>query len=123
MDCSLTLSWEYILKNSKKAEIKIKEFLKKDNLSHKTHGLRVGVRSDGCSGKSYVMELKPITECKELGDKIFEKNGSTIMIERLSYMFVIGSRLEYIEALTGSGFQLINPNIKGSCACGSSFAV
>ena len=56
-------------------------------------------------------------------DKLFTKNGATVIVEKLSYMFVIGSQLDYQETLLASGFQLVNPNIKKSCSCGSSFAV
>lgn len=69
------------------------------------------------------MALDPIAPHKEAGDKVFSHNGATIMIEKLSYLFVTGSRLDYVEALTGSGFNLVNPNVKKTCACGSSFAI
>ena len=108
---------------SDKSVEKIKLFLDGDNKSTEEYGLKIGVRKDGCSGKSYVMDLARISESVEAGDKIFKKDGATVMIEKLSYMFVLGSRLDFVEALTGSGFQLVNPNIKGTCSCGSSFKV
>lgn len=102
---------------------KIKTFVTNDGKSPDTHGLFIGVVKEGCSGKSYTMALEAIEPHREAGDKLFHHNGATIMIEKLSYLFVTGSRLEYVEALTGSGFNLVNPNVKRSCACGSSFAV
>ena len=50
-----------------------------------------------------------ITEAKSNGDKIFEKNGATVIIEKLSYLFVIGSQVDYEQTLLASGFQLKNP--------------
>ena len=105
------------------AEEKIKTFIENDGKSPKKVGLRIQVVKDGCSGLSYVMDLVEIKIGKEEGDKIFEKNGATVMITKASYLFVIGSTLDYTEALTGSGFQLTNPNQKKACACGSSFNV
>ena len=102
---------------------KIKHFTKKDKKSAKEYGLYITVVSDGCSGKSYTMNLKPIKEAEENGDKIFEKNGATIMVQKTSYLFVIGSTLDYAETLLMSGFQINNPNVKKTCSCGSSFAV
>ena len=61
---------------------------------------------------SYQMDLGEIDEAKANGDKLFEKNGATVIIEKLSYLFVIGSRLDYAESMFMSGFQLNNPNVK-----------
>jgi iron-sulfur cluster assembly accessory protein len=102
---------------------KIKLFLQNENKSPDEYGLFVAVVKDGCSGKSYTMALNPIAPHREAGDKLFSHNGATVMVEKISYLFVTGSRLDYVEALTGSGFNLVNPNIKKTCACGSSFAV
>ena len=108
---------------SDKATEKIKHFATLDGKSPETHGLRIKVVKDGCSGNSYQMDLDDISVAKKAGDKIFEKNGATIMVEKLSYMFVIGSELDYVETLMMSGFQLLNPNVKRACSCGSSFSV
>ena len=102
---------------------KIVFFVKSDNKDPNEYGLKVSVVKDGCSGNSYTMELGSITEAKSNGDKIFEKNGATVIIEKLSYLFVIGSQVDYEQTLLASGFQLKNPNIKRSCSCGSSFSV
>ncbi len=108
---------------SEDAAEKIKQFLEQENKAPSEYGLLIGIRKDGCSGLSYDMRLSDLKTSQEVGDKCFEKNGAHVMIEKSSYFYVIGSRLDYVEALTGSGFQLINPNIKISCACGSSFNV
>lgn len=102
---------------------KIIRFLETDKKNATEYGLKVEVVKDGCSGKSYKMDLALIADSKANNDKIFTHNGATMMIEKLSYMFVIGSTLDYTETLLMSGFQLVNPNIKKSCSCGSSFAV
>lgn len=102
---------------------KIKLFLQNDGKSPDEYGLHISVVKDGCSGKSYTMALNPIEPHTSNGDKLFRQNGATVIIDKLSYLFVTGSRLDYVEALTGSGFNLVNPNIKKTCACGSSFAV
>ena len=102
---------------------KIKLFLTQDNKSPDEYGLYVKVIKDCCSGNSYVMDLKEIAPSKKNGDKIFEHNGAHLVIDKLSYFFVTGSILSYKEALTVSGFSLDNPNVKGSCSCGSSFRV
>jgi iron-sulfur cluster assembly accessory protein len=106
-----------------KAASKIKLFLEGDGKSHLEYGLRIGVKKDGCSGLSYDMNLSDIKSSKDNADKIFTKDNAFVMIEKASYFHVYGSELDYSEALTGSGFTLINPNVKKSCACGSSFAV
>ncbi|NBV43306.1 iron-sulfur cluster assembly accessory protein [bacterium] len=102
---------------------KIKLFLGNENKSPEEYGLKISVVKDGCSGKSYTMSLDKIQNSIDDGDKLFKHNGATVMIEKLSYLFVTGSRLDFVEALTGSGFNLTNPNVKKTCACGSSFAV
>ena len=101
---------------------KIKLFLKNENKSHDDFGLLVKVKREGCSGYSYDMSLAPIGDSETAGDKIFEREGARVMIEKMSYFFVTGSLLDYVEALTGSGFTLTNPNVKSACACGSSIA-
>ena len=77
--------------------------------------------TDGCSGKSYSMDLVAKSEYPD--DKVFIKNNANVIVDKSSYIFVIGSTLDYVETLLMSGFQLNNPNIKKSCSCGSSFAV
>jgi len=102
---------------------KIKHFISIDGKDTENFGLKIGVVNDGCSGKSYTMDLAQIQKENTSGDKIFEKNGAKVIVEKLSYMFVIGSTLDYQESLLASGFQLTNPNVKGACSCGSSFSV
>jgi iron-sulfur cluster assembly protein len=101
---------------------KIKAFLSQDNKDPETHGLYVKVVNDGCSGKSYVMDLKALADAQSDGDRVFQSDGANVFVDKGSYLFVVGSILDYKEALTGSGFSLYNPNVKRSCSCGSSFS-
>ena len=102
---------------------KIVHFLNQDNLDPTTHCLFISVEQNGCSGQSYNMEMRKIQDCIDEGAKSFKKNNAVIMIAKTSYLFVVGSILSYKEALSGSGFNLINPNAKSYCSCGSSFKV
>ena len=102
---------------------KILHFLKQDKLDPVKHCLFISVERNGCSGQSYTMEMSSIQNCVSVGARRFEKNGAVIMIAKTSYLFVVGSILTYKEALSGSGFSLINPNAKSFCSCGSSFKV
>ena len=100
---------------------KIIHFCKTDQKSSKEYGLYIKVVKDGCSGKSYSMDLAKLSDYPN--DKLFAKNNASIIVDKTSYIFLIGSTLDYVETLLMSGFQLNNPNIKKSCSCGSSFAV
>jgi iron-sulfur cluster assembly accessory protein len=106
-----------------RAAEKIKLFLSQEGKALDAYGLRISVKKDGCSGFSYDMALSDLATAKENGDKIFTFEDAHVIIEKTSYFYVLGSYLDYIEALTGSGFNLINPNVKKTCSCGSSFAV
>ncbi|RAP29305.1 iron-sulfur cluster assembly accessory protein [Candidatus Marinamargulisbacteria bacterium SCGC AG-414-C22] len=102
---------------------KIKFFVQSEKKDIKEYGLKVSVVKDGCSGNSYTMDLGDVTSAKANGDKIFVHHDAIVIVDKLSYMFVIGSMVDYHESLLASGFQLVNPNIKRSCSCGSSFSV
>lgn len=108
---------------SDKAAEKIVFFVQSEKKDPALFGLKVTVVKDGCSGNSYTMDLGDVESAKENGDKIFTHNGAIVIIDKLSYLFVIGSKVDYHESLLASGFQLVNPNIKKSCSCGSSFSV
>ncbi|RAP29907.1 iron-sulfur cluster assembly accessory protein [Candidatus Marinamargulisbacteria bacterium SCGC AG-343-D04] len=102
---------------------KIKFFVQSDKKNPNEYGLRVSVVKDGCSGNSYTMELGCLADAEENGDKVFKKDDAIVIVDKLSYMFVMGSMLDYEQTLLASGFQLVNPNVKRSCSCGSSFSV
>jgi iron-sulfur cluster assembly protein len=82
-------------------------------------GLRVKVVGGGCSGLQYRMELDSAQE----RDKIFERDGARLIVDKKSFLYLNGSQLDYAEELMASGFRLVNPNVKRSCGCGESFVV
>jgi iron-sulfur cluster assembly protein len=82
-------------------------------------GLRVKVVGGGCSGLTYKMDLDEIRQ----GDKVFERDGAKLVVDRKSFLYLNGTVLDYQDGLMSSGFNLQNPNVKRSCGCGSSFVV
>lgn len=85
-----------------------------------TAALRVQVVGGGCSGMSYKMKFDTtITEA----DKIFEQHGIKLVTDTKSYLYLVGTELDFSGGLNGKGFVFNNPNAKKSCGCGSSFSV
>ncbi len=82
--------------------------------------VRVGVTSGGCSGLSYNLDFD--NELKDT-DKLFEDQGVKILIDKKSFLYLIGTTLEYSGGLNGKGFSFNNPNASRTCGCGESFAV
>ena len=82
-------------------------------------GLRVKVIGGGCSGLQYKMDLDEARE----GDKIFERNGAKVVVDRKSFLYLNGTELDYSDGLMAAGFNLQNPNVKRTCGCGQSFSV
>ncbi|HVJ55372.1 MAG TPA: iron-sulfur cluster assembly accessory protein [Aliidongia sp.] len=83
-------------------------------------GIRVGVRSRGCSGMSYTIEY---ADEKGRWDEVVEERGVTILIDPKATMFLIGTEMDYVEDKLQAGFTFKNPNEKGRCGCGESFHV
>jgi iron-sulfur cluster assembly protein len=82
-------------------------------------GLRVQIVEGGCSG----FEYKMVVGEREAEDRVFEKNGARIFLDSKSLLHLNGTELDYKDALMQSGFVFNNPNVKGTCGCGTSFAV
>jgi len=83
-------------------------------------GIRIGVRTKGCSGMSYTLEF---ADEKGPFDEILEDKGVTILIDPKATMFIIGTEMDYVEDKLESGFVFSNPNEKGRCGCGESFHI
>ncbi|MBS2030057.1 MAG: iron-sulfur cluster assembly accessory protein [Deltaproteobacteria bacterium] len=81
-------------------------------------GLRIQVKGGGCSGLQYDMSW---AEAAKERDKVFERDGVRVFVDPKSYLYLVGTTLEYQESLMESGFKLVNPNAKTSCGCGQSF--
>jgi len=82
--------------------------------------VRVGVKSGGCSGLSYDLSFdNKIAET----DKVFEDNDVRIIVDKKSFLYLVGTVLEYSGGLNGKGFVFNNPNAQRTCGCGESFSL
>lgn len=82
--------------------------------------LRVFVTGGGCSGFQYGFTFDEIASDD---DAVMEKNGVTLLIDPMSYQYLLGAEIDYAEGLEGSQFVIKNPNATSTCGCGSSFSV
>ncbi len=82
--------------------------------------VRVGVKSGGCSGLSYDLDFDKNTTDT---DKIFEDNQVKIVVDKKSFLYLVGTTLEYSGGLNGKGFVFNNPNAQRTCGCGESFSL
>jgi iron-sulfur cluster assembly protein len=83
-------------------------------------GIRIGVRTKGCSGLSYTIEY---ADEKSKFDEVVEQKGVTVLIDPKATLFILGTEMDYVEDKLQSGFVFKNPNEKGRCGCGESFHV
>ena len=83
-------------------------------------GLRLGVKTTGCSGLAYVIEF---ADKIETDDKIFEDKGIKLIINPKSYTYLKGTELDFGREGLNEGFKFNNPNVKDKCGCGESFNV
>jgi iron-sulfur cluster assembly protein len=82
--------------------------------------IRVGVQGGGCSGLMYQLTF----DNQDLeGDKSFEDNGIKVVVDKKSYLYLIGTTLDFSGGLNGKGFVFQNPNADRTCGCGESFSV
>lgn len=82
--------------------------------------IRVGVQGGGCSGLMYQLTFD--NEDRD-GDKAFEDNGIKVVVDKKSYLYLIGTTLDFSGGLNGKGFVFQNPNADRTCGCGESFSV
>src|SRR6056297_257420 len=108
--------------------IEVSETAKKKVIDLMTEGgfdaakdyVRVGVKSGGCSGLSYELDFDNKVEET---DKIFEDNNVRIIVDKKSFLYLVGTVLEYCGGLNGKGFVFNNPNAQRTCGCGESFSL
>ena len=103
---------------TEKAQGKVKEILEAQPEPYA--GLRVQIVGGGCSGFQYNMGFE---KQANTGDEILELNGFKVFVDKGSSIYLDGTEIDFVEALTGSGFKFNNPNVKSTCGCGESFQV
>jgi iron-sulfur cluster assembly protein len=94
--------------------------MREDGYDASTDYIRVGVKSGGCSGLSYDLKFD---KNQDKTDKVFEDNGVKIIVDKKSFLYLIGTTLEYSGGLNGTGFVFNNPNANRTCGCGESFSL
>lgn len=82
--------------------------------------VRVGVNGGGCSGLMY--DLTFDTTMRD-GDQVFEDKGIKVVVDKKSFLYLIGTELDYSGGLNGKGFTFVNPNATRTCGCGESFSI
>jgi iron-sulfur cluster assembly protein len=105
---------------SEKAKKQIHDLMVADHMDLEKGFVRVGVQGGGCSGLTY--QLKFDTEMQE-NDKVFEDKGVKVVVDKKSFLYLVGTELDFTDGLNGKGFQFNNPNASRTCGCGESFAV
>ena len=86
----------------------------------KGYGLRLGVRTSGCSGMAYVLEF---VDAPNEDDVVFEDKGVRVIVDGKSLAYLDGTQLDFVKEGLNEGFKYNNPNVKESCGCGESFHV
>jgi iron-sulfur cluster assembly protein len=86
----------------------------------KGEGLRLGVRTSGCSGMAYVLEFADEINAD---DQVFESNGVKVIVDPKSLVYLDGTEVDFAKEGLNEGFKFNNPNVKDACGCGESFNV
>ena len=100
------------------AVTKVREMAQKQNLNG--FGLRIMVVGGGCSGFSYDMDFE---NEEKPGDTVEEQHGLKVFVDPMSLQYLDGTKVDYVESFTFSGFHFENPKATKTCGCGSSFSV
>ncbi len=101
------------------AKKKLLTLMKEDNLNIDSF-VRIGVETGGCSGLSYKLNFD---EKQRDSDKLVESNGVKVLIDKKSFLYLVGTTLNYFGGLNGKGFVFENPNANRTCGCGESFSI
>jgi iron-sulfur cluster assembly protein len=109
-----------MIKVSDSAKQKVLTLMREEGFDATIDFVRVGVKSGGCSGLSYELDFD-----RNIGatDKVFEDNAVRIIVDKKSFLYLVGTTLEYSGGLNGKGFVFNNPNAERTCGCGESFSL
>ena len=83
-------------------------------------GLRLGVRTTGCSGMAYVIEF---ADQVDDNDEVFDDNDVKVVVDKKSLIYLDGTELDFVKEGLNEGFKFNNPNVKDECGCGESFTI
>jgi iron-sulfur cluster assembly protein len=83
-------------------------------------GIRLGVKTSGCSGMAYVLEF---VDSSEDEDEVFLQHGVQVIVDKKSLTYLDGTQLDFKKEGLNEGFEFNNPNVSGECGCGESFTV
>ena len=109
-----------MIKVSDSAKNKAIQLMTEEGFNADKDFIRVGVKSGGCSGLSYELDF----DNKHADDdKVFEDNNVRIVVDKKSFLYLVGTTLEYSGGLNGKGFVFNNPNAQRTCGCGESFSL
>jgi len=100
------------------AATKVKELIAAEGNDHLM--LRVFVQGGGCSGFQYGFAFE---ESRQDGDTVVERNGVKLLVDPMSFQYLVGAEIDYTESLQGAQFVIRNPNASTTCGCGSSFSM
>jgi len=103
-----------------KAKKQVIDLMQEDGFNADTDFVRVGVKSGGCSGLSYDLIFD---KNKNEDDKVFVHNDVKIIVDKKSFLYLIGTTLDFSGGLNGTGFVFKNPNANRTCGCGESFSL
>jgi len=109
-----------MIKVSNTAKEKVVALMTEEGFDASKDFVRVGVKSGGCSGLSYELDFD---HQKAESDKVFEDNAVRIIVDKKSFLYLVGTTLEYSGGLNGKGFVFNNPNAQRTCGCGESFSL
>jgi iron-sulfur cluster insertion protein len=109
---------EPMLGLTEKAAEKVREIQAAESIEP-SYGLRLRVVGGGCSGFAYDLYFDQVTDM----DRTFDSHGVKLVVDQMSLQYLAGTTVDYVEGLQGAGFKFVNPNVKSTCGCGSSFSV